>query len=70
LYYEGIKRGDEEYKLFTTRPYHLYKISSMLELWDVLSQNLSNSQINFIEEMGSINFCVELKIKGKSHCER
>jgi len=50
IYYKGEKRGDEDYKLFTGRPYYLYQISEMLELWDVLS-NLSNSQINFIEEM-------------------
>ncbi|MDK2871768.1 MAG: hypothetical protein PWQ16_1120 [bacterium] len=51
IYYESTKRGSEDYKLFTGRPYYLYQISEMLELWDVLSANLSSSQINFIEEM-------------------
>ena len=50
IYYKGRKRGSEDYKLFTGRPYYFYQISEMLELWDVLL-NLSSSQINFIEEM-------------------
>jgi len=48
--YKRGKRSDEDYKLFTGRPYYFYQISKILELWDVLS-NLSSSQINFIEEM-------------------
>ncbi|MCW7073759.1 MAG: hypothetical protein OCU20_07790, partial [Methanophagales archaeon] len=51
IYYKGKKRGGEDYKLFTGRPYYFYQISEMLELWDILSENLSSSQINFIEEM-------------------
>jgi len=51
IYYKGGKRECEEYKLFTGRPYYFYQISEMLELWDILSENLSSSQINFIEEM-------------------
>ena len=50
IYYKGGKRGCEDYKLFTGRPYYFYQISEILELWDVLS-NLPSSQINFIEEM-------------------
>ena len=50
-YYKGGKRGREDYKLFTGRPYYFYQISGMLELWDILSENISSSQINFIEEM-------------------
>jgi len=51
IYYKGKMRGGEDYKLFTGRPFYFYQISEMLELWDVLSSNLSVSQINFIEEM-------------------
>ena len=51
IYYKGKKRGGEDYKLFTGRPYYFYQISEMLELWDILSENLSSSQINFIGEM-------------------
>ncbi len=50
IYYKGGKRGCEDYKLFTGRPYYFYQISEILELWDLLS-NLPSSQINFIEEM-------------------
>jgi len=49
IYYKGKKRGGEDYKLFTGRPYYFYQISEMLELWDILKNNLSNSQINFLE---------------------
>jgi len=51
IYYKDRKRGCEDYKLFTGRPYYFYQISEMLELWDILSENISSSQINFIEEM-------------------
>ncbi len=51
IYYKGKKRGGEDYKLFSGRPYYFYQVSEMLELWDILSENLSSSQINFIEEM-------------------
>lgn len=50
IYYEGKKRGHEDHRLFSGRPYYLYQISNILELWDILSNNLSNSQVNFIEE--------------------
>ncbi|MCD6450270.1 MAG: CRISPR-associated protein Csx11, partial [Thermotogaceae bacterium] len=50
IYYEKKKRGEEDYKLLTGRPYYFYQISKMMELWDVLS-NLSSTQKNFIEEM-------------------
>jgi predicted nucleotidyltransferase component of viral defense system len=46
---EKIKRADEIYRLFTERPYYFYKISEILELWDVLT-NLTSSQIHFVEE--------------------
>jgi hypothetical protein len=51
IYYKGGKRGGEEYKLFTGRPFYFYQISEMLELWDVLSANIQSTQIIFIEEM-------------------
>ena len=51
IYYKGKNRGGEDYKLFSGRPYYFYQVSEMLELWDILSENLSLSQINFIEEM-------------------
>jgi len=50
IYYDNMKRADEDYKLFTARPYYFYQMSSMLELWGVLS-NIPSSQINSIEEM-------------------
>ncbi len=49
-YYNG-KRANEDYRLFTARPYYQYKISKMLELWDILTSNISSSQINIIEEL-------------------
>jgi len=51
IYYKDKERGGEDYRLFSGRPYYFYQISKMLELWDILSENLSASQINFIEEM-------------------
>jgi len=49
IYYEGGRRGDETYRLYSRRPCYFYHISMILELWDMLS-NLSSSQINNIEE--------------------
>ncbi len=51
IYYNGTKRNVKDYKLFTGRSYYFYHIQEILELWDILSSNLSGSQINFIEEM-------------------
>ena len=51
IYYNGKKRNVKDYKLFTGRSYYFYHIQEILELWDILSSNLSGSQINFIEEM-------------------
>jgi len=50
IYYKGEKRGDRDYKLFSKRPYYQYQFSELLELWDILTANISSSQINFIEE--------------------
>ena len=49
IYYEGRKRGEETYRLYSRRPYYFYQISMIRELWDILS-NLSSSQLNNIEE--------------------
>ena len=50
IYYKGGKRGDRDYKLFSKRPYYQYQFSELLELWNILTANISASQINFIEE--------------------
>jgi len=50
IYYEGKNRGHEDHRLFSGRPLYLHQIPQILELWDILSSNLSNSQINFIEK--------------------
>jgi len=51
IYYNQGKRGDIINSSITGRPYYFHQVKAMLDLWDILSQNLSNSQINFIEEM-------------------
>jgi CRISPR-associated Csx11 family protein len=51
IYYKDGKRGNENYKLFTGRPYCFYQVSEVLKLWDILSSNLSSRQINIIEEL-------------------
>lgn len=50
IYYEGKNRGHEDHRLFSGRPLYFHQIPQILELWDLLSSNLSNSQINFIEK--------------------
>lgn len=49
--YESKKRTDEDYRLLSSRPYYFYQISQMVYLWEILYNNISISQINFIEEM-------------------
>lgn len=49
--YKDNKRYNEDYRLLSSRPLHFYKISNMIDLWEILYNNLSNSEINFIEEM-------------------
>lgn len=66
IYYKDGNRGDKDCKLFTRRPYYLYQISGMLKLWDVLSQNISSSQINIIEEMLSSKLRKWREIKKKT----
>lgn len=36
--------------MFSGRPLYFHQIPQILELWGILSSNLSNSQINFIEK--------------------
>jgi len=43
-------RSDEEYRLFSGRPYYLHQITEMMKLWELLSNNISTSQINNIEQ--------------------
>ena len=50
-YKKDGKRADEDYRLFTGRPYYSYQIAELRELWELLSQNLSSSQIHFVEDM-------------------
>jgi len=50
-YKDDGKRADEDYRIFTGRPYYSYQIAELRELWELLSQNLSISQIYFIEDM-------------------
>jgi len=49
--YETKKRTDEDYRLLSSRPYYFYQIPEMIGLWETLYNNISSSQINFIEEM-------------------
>ncbi|HAW49399.1 TPA: CRISPR-associated protein Csx11 [bacterium] len=49
IIYKERKRMDD-YKLFSERPYYFYQISRMIDLWEILKNSLSSSQINFIEE--------------------
>lgn len=48
--YEGRRRADEDYRLFSNRPCYFYQILQMVDLWEILKNNISSSQINFIEE--------------------
>lgn len=63
--YDNGARTDDEYKLYSNRPYYLYRISEMIELWDILSGYLSTSQIGFIEEMLANKFREWRDIKDK-----
>lgn len=50
LAYKDKKRAQEDYKLFSGRPYYLYQFKQMVDLWEILRNNLSVTQINFIEQ--------------------
>ncbi|KUK90144.1 MAG: CRISPR-associated protein Csx11 [Mesotoga infera] len=49
--YEGKRRANEDYRLFSNRPYYFYQIPQMIDLWEILKNNISSAQINFIEEI-------------------
>jgi CRISPR-associated Csx11 family protein len=51
IIYNSKKRAGKDYKLYSKRPYYLYQYTEMVDLWEILNNNISNSQINFIEEM-------------------
>lgn len=44
-----IRRADENYRLFSGRPYYLHQFGEMVDLWELLKNNLTSTQINFIE---------------------
>jgi hypothetical protein len=48
--YKGRKRAGEDYSYYSARQYYLYQVSQIIELWEILKNNLSSSQINYIEE--------------------
>jgi len=50
LAYKDKKRAHEDYKLFSGRPYYLYQFKQMVDLREILRNNLSVTQINFIEQ--------------------
>jgi hypothetical protein len=50
LVYEGRKRADEDYAILSARPCCFHEVGQMIDLWEILSNNLSKSQICFIEE--------------------
>lgn len=49
--YEEKRRANENYRLFSNRPYYFYQIPQMIDLWKILKNNISSAQINFIEEV-------------------
>ncbi|HHW20512.1 CRISPR-associated protein Csx11 [Thermodesulfovibrio thiophilus] len=51
IFYKDKKRAGKDYKLYSKRPYYFYQFVEMMDLWEILTNNISSSQINFIEEM-------------------
>ncbi|MBP7702998.1 MAG: CRISPR-associated protein Csx11 [Candidatus Hydrothermae bacterium] len=51
IFYKNKKRAGKDYKLYSKRPYYFYQFAEMINLWETLTNNISSSQINFIEEM-------------------
>jgi CRISPR-associated Csx11 family protein len=49
--YEKKRRVNKDYILFSKRPYYFYQFPQMIDLWEILGNNISSSQINFIEEL-------------------
>ncbi len=50
LAYEGKKRAHRDYKLFSARPCYFYQFKQMVDLWEIITNNLLTSRINFIEQ--------------------
>lgn len=48
--YNEKRRANNDYMLFSKRPCYFYQFPQMIDLWEILNNNLSSSQINFIEE--------------------
>lgn len=48
--YNEKRRANKDYMLFSKRPCYFYQFPQMIDLWEILNNNLSSSQINFIEE--------------------
>ncbi len=44
------KRVGGDFRLFSGRPYYLYQFNQMVDLWEILKNNLSSTQINFVEK--------------------
>lgn len=51
IFYKNKKRVGKDYKLYSKRPYYFYQFAEMMDLWETLTNNISSSQINIIEEM-------------------
>ncbi len=70
--YKGKKRAGSNYNIFSKRPYYFYQLSQILDLWEVLQNNLSSSQIHFIEEvlMGKLREWQEIKDENKENVFR
>jgi hypothetical protein len=49
--YKQLKRADKDYQLYSNRPYYFFQILEIIDLGVILVNNLSSSQINYIEEM-------------------
>lgn len=50
MIYKEKRRTGEDYNLFSNRPYYLYQIFQIIDLWEIIKNNLSSTQINFVEE--------------------
>ncbi|NLI70156.1 MAG: CRISPR-associated protein Csx11 [Firmicutes bacterium] len=50
LVYKNRKRTHGEYLLLSNRPCYFYQFGKMIDLWEILENNLSVSQIQFINE--------------------
>ena len=48
--YKDKKRIDERYRVLSSRPYYFYQYVQMVDLWEILTNNISTSQIHFIDE--------------------